>query len=60
MCTKLGCAECVSSSPQLWYLSEVYDLCALCRDPWLCARVLGRLSHSELSELMNSTNFSMV
>ena len=52
------CVLCVCI--QLWYLSEVFDMCAGCREPWLCGRVLSRLSQPQLEELMDSTDFSKV
>ena len=35
-------------------------MCAGCREPWLCGRVLSRLSQPQLEELMDSTDFSKV
>ena len=35
-------------------------MCAGCREPWLCGRVLSRLSRPQLEELMDSTDFSKV
>jgi hypothetical protein len=47
----------VQTVTRLWYLAEVYELCQTSSDPWLCGRILARLSLSEITELIDSPDF---
>ena len=49
-----------TSSPQLWFLAEVHDLCRNSCSDWLCGRVLARLSLSELSDLLQNPDIPKV